>query len=107
MRKLPIIAAMGLALLMPAAAEAAEPGSPPGGGATQVPAKGPPIVLEAGKGTLIRLPGAANTVFIANPETADVTIKTPSLIYLIAKAPGETVLYAVDAEDRVLLNAPV
>src|SRR5436190_6687501 len=107
MRKLPIIAALGLALLIPVAPDAAEPGARPAGtGAAAIPANGPPIVLEAGKGMLIRLPAAANTVFIANPETADVTIKTPSLIYLIAKAPGETVLYAVDAEDHVLLNAP-
>ena len=66
-----------------------------------------PIVLEAGKGTLIRLPRPASTVFIANPDVADVQVKSPSLIYLTAKAPGETALYAVDAEDRVLLNAPV
>src|SRR5215204_859728 len=75
--------------------------------ATTVPTSGSPIVLEAGKGTLIRLPRSASTVFIANPETADVQIKSPSLIYITAKAPGQTSLYAVDAEDRVLLNAPV
>lgn len=74
---------------------------------SQVPAKGPPIVLENGKGTLIRLPRAASTVFIANPDVADVQIKSPLLIYLSAKTPGETVLYAVDADDRVMLNAPV
>ena len=73
----------------------------------QIRASGPPIVLEAGKGTLIKLPRPASTVFIANPEVADVQVKSPSLIYLNAKAPGETVLYAVDADDHVLLNAPV
>ena len=46
-------------------------------------------------------------MFIANPDVADVQVKSPSLIYLTAKAPGQTALYAVDAEDRVLLNAPV
>src|SRR5262245_46927180 len=75
--------------------------------ATMVPPSGPPILLEAGKGTLIRLPRPASTVFVANPETADVQIKSPSLIYVTAKAPGQTSLYAVDAEDRMLLNAPV
>src|ERR1700693_4447198 len=74
---------------------------------TQIPPSGPPIVLEAGKGTLIKLPRPTSTVFIANPEVADVQVKSPSLIYLNAKAPGETVLYAVDADDRVLLNSPV
>jgi pilus assembly protein CpaC len=124
MGKLPIIAVVGFALLMSAKGDAAEPGSPPAdagaiaktpaapdagrpGPPTFVRTSGPPIALEAGKGMLIRLSGPANTVFIANPDVADVTIKTPSLVYLIAKAPGETVLYAVDADDRVLLNAPV
>jgi pilus assembly protein CpaC len=72
-----------------------------------VPAKGPPILLEAGKGTLIRLPRPAATVFIANPDVADVQVKSPAMIYVNAKTPGETVLYAVDADDNVLLNAPI
>jgi len=36
-----------------------------------------------------------------------VQVKSPSLIYLSAKSPGETVIYAVDASDSVLLNSPV
>ena len=72
-----------------------------------MPPSGSPIGLEAGKGTLIRLPRPASTVFVANPDVADVQVKSPSLIYVTAKAPGQTALYAVDAEDRVLLNAPV
>src|SRR5437764_11722456 len=43
----------------------------------------------------------------ANPDIADVQVKSPSLIYISAKAPGETVIYAVDATDTVLLNSPV
>jgi pilus assembly protein CpaC len=78
-----------------------------GGGASQVAANGAPIVLEVNKGTLIRLSAPAATVFIANPDIADVQVKSPSLIYISAKAPGETVIYAVDASDSVLLNSPV
>lgn len=74
---------------------------------SQVPAGGAPIALEIGKGTLIRLTKPAATVFIANPDIADVQVKSPSLIYLSAKQPGETVVYAVDAADNVLLHAPV
>src|SRR5712691_9673425 len=90
----------------PAAAPATADAGPPGR-VNQVRANGPPILLEAGKGTLIRLPRPASTVFIANPDVADVQIKSPTLIYLNAKSTGETVLYAVDADERVLLNAPV
>ena len=91
----------------PAARTAAATTSAPPSGVSQVPAKGPPILLEAGKGTLIRLPRPAATVFIANPDVADVQVKSPSMIYVNAKTPGETVLYAVDADDNVLLNAPI
>ncbi len=78
-----------------------------GGGASQIGANGAPIVLEVNKGTLIRLSAPAATVFVANPDIADVQVKSPSLIYISAKAPGETVIYAVDATDSVLLNSPV
>src|SRR5215469_7144835 len=77
------------------------------GGANQINANGAPIVLEVNKGTLIRLTAPAATVFIANPDIADVQVKSPTLIYISAKAPGETVIYAVDASNSVLLNAPI
>ena len=131
MGKLPIAAVAALALLIampggaqqpppppipppPPAASAAPPlAAPPSDEAgrvtrpTQVSPSGPPIVLQANKGTLIRLPAAANTVFVANSGIADVTIKTPTLIYVSAQTPGETTLYAVDAEDHVLLSSVV
>src|SRR5258706_8146281 len=111
-----VVASKAAELLSPPAAPAATTiaatAAPPGSGdiaarVAQVPPKGPPVLLEAGKGTLIRLPRPAATVFIANPEVADVQVKSPSLIYVTAKAPGQTSLYAVDADDRVLLNSPV
>jgi pilus assembly protein CpaC len=63
-----------------------------------------PIRLEASKGTLIRLSRPASTVFVADPEVADVQVKSPRLVYVSAKLPGETVIYAVDADEKVLLN---
>jgi pilus assembly protein CpaC len=127
MRFLPIAGLAGsMVLLALAAANAAEPAAPTpdargaaaaapqntaralrGGGASQIGANGAPIVLEVNKGTLIRLSAPAATVFIANPDIADVQVKSPSLIYLSAKSPGETVIYAVDASDSVLVNSPV
>ena len=80
---------------------------PPSGAAVQIPANGRPILLAAGRGTLIRLARPANTVFIANPDIADVQVKSPELVYITAKSPGATVIYAVDSDDNVLLNAPV
>ena len=113
-----ILAAAMMWLGFAAAGTAAEPhasGPAPAAGAhrsyageaTQIPANGKSIVLEVGKGTLIRLPRPANTVFVANPDIADVQIKSPMLVYVSAKSPGETVIYAVDGGDTVLLNAAV
>jgi len=72
-----------------------------------VPPQQPTLTLEVNKGTAIKLPGAASTVFVASPDIADVQVKSPSMIYVFAKKPGDTVLYAVDDQDRVLLNTIV
>jgi pilus assembly protein CpaC len=73
----------------------------------QVPTQQPTLSLEVNKGTALKLPGAASTVFVAAPDIADVQVKSPAMIYVFAKKAGDTVLYAVDAQDHVLLNTIV
>ncbi|HTJ63817.1 MAG TPA: type II and III secretion system protein family protein [Alphaproteobacteria bacterium] len=68
---------------------------------------GTPIGIEVGKGLLINLQRDADTVFVADPTVADVQVKSPKLIYLYGKEPGNTSLYAVDAQQTVLLSRPV
>lgn len=63
-----------------------------------------PIDLEINAGTMIRLPKAANAVFVANPDIADVQLKSPRLLYVFGRVAGETTVYAVDANDNVVLN---
>jgi pilus assembly protein CpaC len=65
------------------------------------------VNLEINRGALIRLPRAAATVFVANPEIADVQVKSPSIVYVTAKKGGETTLIAVDEDDKVLLESRV
>ena len=123
MRKLLALAAAASGLILCVAVNAAEveaPSAPASPTATpQTPPisiapadirpTGPPIVLEIGKGTLFRLPRPAATVFVANPDIADVQVKSPSLIYISANktTPGETVVYAVDDKNNVLVSALV
>src|SRR5215472_11773874 len=112
MRFLPLFGLVGSTILLaftatPQAADPSPPAAAPRGGGAQIPASGGRITLEVNKGTLIRLAGPAATVFVANPDIADVQVKSPTLVYISAKAPGETVIYAVDASDSVLLNSPV
>lgn len=62
------------------------------------------IDIEIHKGSLVRLPEPATTVFIADPEIADIQVKSPTLIYVFGKKAGETTLYAVGAGDDILAN---
>jgi Flp pilus assembly secretin CpaC len=93
----------------PAPAPPAASGAParPFAQSQVVPPQQPTLTLEINKGTAIKLPGAASTVFVAAPDIADVQVKSPTMIYVFAKKAGDTVLYAVDDQDRVLLNTIV
>jgi pilus assembly protein CpaC len=46
-------------------------------------------------------------VFVADPKIADIQVKSPHLVYLLGKQPGETTLIAVDEKEQVLTNRPV
>ena len=79
----------------------------PFGQSQLVPTEAPTLTLEVNKGTALKLPGPAATVFVAAPDIADVQVRSPTMVYVFAKKPGDTVLYAVDAQDHVLLNTIV
>jgi pilus assembly protein CpaC len=79
-------------------------GRGPAVAAEVVATTGTPLSIEMNEGALVRLTGAAASVFVANPEVADVAVKSPKLIYVFGKKAGETVLYAVDEQENVLLS---
>jgi pilus assembly protein CpaC len=62
------------------------------------------IQLEVGKGRLVKLDRPASSVFLADPEIADIQVKSPTLVYVVGKGAGETTLFAVGDRDEVILN---
>jgi pilus assembly protein CpaC len=72
-----------------------------------IPTTGEPIQLQVNRGVLIKLDRDADTIFVADPTVADVKVKSPRLVYLFAKAVGETSLYAVDAHQVVVMGRAV
>lgn len=62
------------------------------------------LSVELNEGRLVRLDQPVNSVFIANADIADVRVKSPRLVYLYGKRAGETTLYAVDENERVIAN---
>ena len=65
------------------------------------------LSLEVRKGRVIRLPRPAATVFVADPEIADVQAQSPSIVYLFGRRAGQTSLYAVDENDQLLVRSQV
>lgn len=79
----------------------------PSVGQTLVETRSRDIGLFAGQGKLIKLDDPAETVFLANPEIADVEIKSPTLLYIYGKQIGETTLFVIDDEEEVTLSSAV
>lgn len=74
---------------------------------TVIEATGRPVDLFAGEGKLIRLEQPSGTVFLANPEIADVEVKSPHLVYVYGKAMGETTLFVLDDSEAVTLSSAI
>jgi pilus assembly protein CpaC len=68
---------------------------------------GAPITLDVSKGVIIRLDRPCSSVFVADPDIADVQLKSPTVLYIMGKGAGSTTIYAVDQQDAVLLNSLV
>lgn len=66
-----------------------------------------PLVMSIGRGQQINLPTAVTDVVVANPNVADVEIKSPRQMYIFAKGAGETTVYATDAAGRTVYRATV
>ena len=60
--------------------------------------------LEVGTGQVIKLERPVASIFVANPETADVQAYSPTLIYVFAKTTGATSVFAVDADEQLVLR---
>jgi pilus assembly protein CpaC len=63
--------------------------------------------IERDQGQMVRLRGPATSVFIANPDIADVQVMSPTMVYVLGKKPGETSLIALDAGEQVLAHRQV
>ena len=65
------------------------------------------VELVVGTGQLIRVDQEFSSLFVANPEVADIEVKSPRLLYLTGVGVGETTLFAVDDNDNVLMSTVI
>lgn len=81
--------------------------APPAHAIEIIDSAGGTIYVEVNKGRLLRLDDIPATVFLANPEIADLQLRTSRLVYLHGKSTGETSLFALDNQDEILLNRKI
>jgi pilus assembly protein CpaC len=55
----------------------------------------PPITLDADTARLIQLPEPAQTVFVANPDIADIHVANPTSVLVYGKKAGTTTVFAI------------
>lgn len=65
------------------------------------------VSIGLGKGMTLRLPRPAKNVFVADPTVANINPVSNQLVYLFGKKDGETTIYAVDNNDRVIYSATI
>ncbi len=104
--RLAVSAALVLTVaLNPASAWAGDPAFP---GAVRIIKPGVDrIEINVNEGVIARLPKAASSVFVANPEIADIAVKSPELVYVMAKRAGETTFFAVDDNDTEIASIDI
>ncbi|WP_087049773.1 type II and III secretion system protein family protein [Caballeronia ptereochthonis] len=66
-----------------------------------------PLMLDAGKGTMLQLNENAASVFVADPTVADVHVPSPRAVFVLGKKTGTTTLYALGANNKPLVQRTV
>lgn len=60
--------------------------------------------IAVNQGEVIRLQRPAASVFVANPEVADIQVMSPTLVYIFGRRAGETTIFAVDEDEQIIFN---
>ncbi|MGB1236736.1 MAG: type II and III secretion system protein family protein [Pseudomonadales bacterium] len=65
------------------------------------------LQVKLGQGELVRLPRAAQAVFVADPSIANYQAPSARTLFVFGNKPGTTSLYALDESDQVIYRARV
>ena len=80
----------------PVTAAAAPPAAPAGIRAST------PLSVDADQAQVIHLSEPAKTVFVANPDIADVQVPTPTSFLVYGKKPGTTTVFAISESGATI-----
>lgn len=97
-RKTALLAFLSLAVFL---------ASPCPGHAKDTAAAHGPLTLAVGEGQLVRLPRPAASVFVADPDVADIQTPSRGALFVLGKKAGATTLYAIDGDDETVLKVDI
>ncbi|HEY9279142.1 MAG TPA: type II and III secretion system protein family protein [Eoetvoesiella sp.] len=63
--------------------------------------------LSVGEGRLVRFEGVAQTVFVADPEIADVQVPSEGAVLVVGKKTGQTTLYVLGEGGTTIVQSKV
>lgn len=64
-------------------------------------------VLAVGHGEMIRLSRPAGTVFVADPDIADVQVASPGALFVLGKKAGQTTVFALGDDDQPIVRETI
>jgi pilus assembly protein CpaC len=65
------------------------------------------LTLSVGRGQLVNLAGPASDVFVADDSVADVQVRSAHQIFVFAKKPGESTVFATSHSGAVVYSATI
>ncbi len=65
------------------------------------------LTLDAGKGSMLHLLEDAVSVFVADPNVADVQVPSPRAVFVLGKKAGSATLYALGANSKPIFQRTV
>ena len=65
------------------------------------------IELEVNKGQIINLSRPAAHIFIADPDIADIDVRSPNYIYVYGLKVGETSIHALDVDHKEIMHEDI
>ncbi|MEM9599872.1 MAG: pilus assembly protein N-terminal domain-containing protein [Pseudomonadota bacterium] len=63
--------------------------------------------VDLNKTQILRLPASAGSVIVGNPSIADVTIHSPTMIFVVGRGYGETNLVILDRNGGTMVDADI
>jgi pilus assembly protein CpaC len=65
------------------------------------------ILLSVGSSRVVNLPAKMSDIVIADPDIVDVHVRSNNQLYLLAKKPGETTVFATASNGKILFSSTV